>query len=118
MIKHFVCIQCPRGCSLTVDTENMTVTGNSCPRGKTYGLSEATHPVRTITSTVVLEGGRIPRVSVKTSQPVPKEMIMDVMNEIDAAVVHAPVHIGDVVIHDVLKTGADVIITKDVEEVN
>lgn len=116
MIKHFVCIQCPRGCSLIVDTEKMTVTGNSCPRGKTYGLSEATHPVRTITSTVVLKGGRIPRVSVKTSQPVPKEKMMDVMNEIDAQVVSAPVHIGDVIIHDVLATGADVIVTKDVEK--
>lgn len=116
MIKHFVCIQCPRGCSLEVDLEKMTVTGNSCPRGKTYGLNEATHPVRTITSTIKVEGGRIARCSVKTSQPVPKEMMMDVMKEIDKVDRKAPIHIGDIIIKNVLDTKADVIATKDVEE--
>lgn len=115
MIKNFVCIQCPRGCQLTVDTDTLEVKGNSCPRGKTYGQNEATHPVRTITSTVKVEGGKIARCSVKTSTPVPKEKIFDVMKEIDSVVVHAPVKIGDVIIRDVLNTGADVISTKDVD---
>lgn len=116
MIKNFVCIQCPRGCSLEVDTEKMTVTGNSCPRGKTYGINEATHPVRTITSTIKVDGGRIARCSVKTSISVPKELIFKVMKEIDAVEVKAPIHIGDVIIHDVLSTGADVVATKEVLE--
>ena len=30
MIKEFVCTVCPRGCRLTVDTEKMTVCGNTC----------------------------------------------------------------------------------------
>ena len=75
MIKNFVCIQCPRGCSLEVDTEKMTVTGNSCPRGKTYGINEATHPVRTITSTIKVDGGRIARCSVKTIISFPNYLI-------------------------------------------
>ena len=116
MIKNFVCIQCPRGCSLEVDNEKMTVTGNSCPRGKTYGINEATHPVRTITSTIKVDGGRIARCSVKTSTSVPKELIFKVMEEIDAVEVKAPIHIGDVIIHDVLSTGADVVATKEVLE--
>lgn len=115
MIKEFVCIQCPRGCSLKVDTETLTVTGNSCPRGKEYGINEATHPTRTITSTVKVVGGRITRCSCKTSNPVPKEMIFKVMEEINKVEVKAPVHIKDVLIKDVLNTGADVIATKEVE---
>lgn len=117
MIEKFVCIQCPRGCALTVDTETMTVTGNSCPRGKAYGLSEATHPVRTVTSTAKIEDGRIARVSVKTDKPVPKEMIFQVMEEINALDLKAPVHIGDILIKDVLSTGANVVATKDVEKI-
>ena len=115
MIKKFVCIQCPRGCQLKVDTDTMTVTGFSCPRGKEYGIHEATHPVRTITSTVLVTRGSLPRCSCKTSLPVPKEMIFDVMKEIDALRVEAPVKIGDVLIHDVLHTGSDVIATKNIE---
>lgn len=116
MIKNFVCIQCPKGCSLVVDTEKGTVTGNTCPRGKTYGLNEATHPIRTVTSTIAVRDGRIRRCSVKTKNPVPKEKMFDVMSEIDAVVVEAPVHIGDIIIHDVCGTGVDVVSTKDVEK--
>jgi hypothetical protein len=115
MIKNFVCIQCPKGCSLEVNTETGEVKGNTCPRGKTYGIAEATHPIRTITSTVKVEGGRSPRCSVKTANSVPKEKMFEVMDEIDAVVAKAPVHIGDVIIHDVCKTGVDVVATKDVE---
>ena len=50
-MKEFTCIICPRGCRLSVD-DNMNVTGNFCPRGKQYAVSELTNPVRTITSSV------------------------------------------------------------------
>ena len=40
MLKKRVCINCPRGCEIVVDTDNRTVTGNFCPRGKEYGISE------------------------------------------------------------------------------
>jgi CxxC motif-containing protein len=57
MKKEFVCINCPRGCMLTVDTETLEVKGNSCPRGEAYGKAEVTNPVRTVTSTVKIVGG-------------------------------------------------------------
>lgn len=116
MIKKFVCIQCPRGCSLEVNTDTMEVTGNSCPRGKTYGINEATHPVRTITSTVKVKGGRIARLSCKTDGQVPKELMTNVMDEINKVEVEAPVEIGTVLIKDVLSTGVNVIATKTVEK--
>jgi hypothetical protein len=34
--KEFICINCPRGCHLTVD-EKLNVTGNFCPRGAPMG---------------------------------------------------------------------------------
>ncbi len=57
-IKEVICICCPKGCHLQVDTENdYTVTGNACPNGAAYGKEELTHPTRIITSTVRITGG-------------------------------------------------------------
>lgn len=114
MIRKMICINCPRGCELSVDTESKEVTGNFCPRGKTYGLTEITNPVRTITSTAKVLGGEIERVSVKTNKPIPKDLIFPIMEEINKLSLQAPVHIGTVLIENVLNTGSDVIATKSV----
>ena len=37
--KELICIGCPMGCALTVETEGnevLSVTGNTCPRGESY----------------------------------------------------------------------------------
>ena len=43
MEKQFVCISCPMGCPLRVWEENgeVKVEGNTCPRGKAYGIPDA-----------------------------------------------------------------------------
>ena len=112
--KEFTCIVCPRGCHITVH-EDGSVTGNTCIRGKKYVLQEMTHPTRMITSSVYVEGGEINRASVATSAPIPKEKIFEVMDEIHKVSVKAPVHIGDIVIENVLGTGSNIVITKDVD---
>ena len=50
MEKQFVCISCPMGCPLRVWEENgeVKVEGNTCPRGKAYGIQEFTAPMRTV----------------------------------------------------------------------
>jgi CxxC motif-containing protein len=115
MIKELICINCPRGCHLQVDTEKLTVTGNTCPRGAAYGVAEVTNPVRTITSTVKIVGAESPRLSVKTDKPISKKLIFEVMKEIDKAEVKAPVKIGDVVIPHVLGTDVNIVATKNME---
>ena len=113
---NLTCIRCPMGCSLTVSVSGseVTVTGNTCPRGEDYGIQEVTAPVRTVTSTVPVEGGEIAVVSVKTAGDIPKEKIADVMKDIKDASAKAPVKIGDVIVKDAGGTGTDVIATKDV----
>lgn len=50
---ELICIRCPMGCHLKVDESNdYSVTGNTCPRGAAYGYEEATAPTRMVTSTV------------------------------------------------------------------
>ena len=117
MTRELTCIVCPRGCQLKVeiaaDGSIGTIEGFTCPRGKQYAIDECTHPMRTVTSTVRAEGGD--PVPVKTSRTIPKELIFDCMKAINAATVTLPVHIGDVVIPNLLDTGADVIVTAERE---
>ncbi len=111
--RELTCIVCPRGCGLTVtlgdDGAVLGVAGNACPRGKTYADAECTHPTRTVTSTVKCEGGGI--VAVKTTAPIPKECIFDVMREINAMRAPHSIQIGDIVIKDILSLGADIVAT-------
>ena len=66
-----------------------------------------------VPSTVRATDGRV--VPVKTSRTIPKERMFDLMKEINAVAVTLPAHIGDVVIADVLGTGADVVVTANIE---
>ncbi len=113
-MKEFTCIVCPRGCRLTID-DNMNVTGNTCPRGKDYAISEVTNPVRTITSSVRVTNREDLLVSVKTSGAIPKGKIFDVMEEINKIGVTAPCHIGQIVKENVLGLGVNIIITKNIK---
>ena len=74
MKRELTCIVCPIGCSLVAEIEDgkvVSVTGNTCPRGKVYAETECISPMRTITTTVRCADGTI--VPVKTSVPIPKE---------------------------------------------
>ena len=113
-MKELICITCPRGCRLSVD-DDLNVTGNFCPRGAAYAKAELTHPVRMVTSSVNVISETEYRLPVKTKEPIPKELIFKVMEEISNTIVHAPIYIGDVVIKDVLGTGVDIIATKNIE---
>lgn len=113
-MKEFVCIVCPRGCRLKIDDE-LNVTGNFCPRGAIYAKEEVTAPKRIITSSIRVSNRNNLLVSVKTSIAVPKEKMFDVMKEINKLKIDAPTHIGDVVYNNILNTGADIIITKEIK---
>lgn len=115
--RELICICCPIGCALTVDTDGseLKVTGNTCKRGEKYAIAEVTAPTRTVTSSVRLIGGEIARAPVKTAAPVPKDKIFDVLREIGRVELAAPVAIGDVAIKNVANSGVDVVVTRNIE---
>ena len=116
--RELICVSCPIGCAITVELDDngevLSVTGNTCKRGDSYARQECTHPERMLTSTVKVEGGRLPVVPVKSRLPVPKEMLFDCMKEINKITVKAPVHIGNVVLSNILDTGVDIVATNEV----
>ena len=111
MKRELTCIVCPRGCNLTVefneDKSIKSVSGNGCKRGITYAENECTRPMRTVTSTVRCDDGRI--VPVKTASAVPKELVFDVMREINSVRPEGRISVGDVIIENVCGTGVDVV---------
>lgn len=112
-IRKLTCIVCPRGCEMEVALgeggEVLSVSGNACKRGAVYANDECTHPRRTVTSTVMLEDGR--PLPVKTAGTVPKELVFEVMKEINAKCAPVGTKIGDVIIENVSDTGVDVVAT-------
>ena len=114
MKKEFICIVCPRGCRITVD-EEMNISGNKCPRGKTYVETELKNPKRILTTTVKTIFKHCPRVSCKTDQPIPKNLIFDAMTIINQVEIHEPLKIGDIIIENILNTGSNIVLTKSCE---
>lgn len=114
-MKQLVCIGCPRGCRLTIDEKDgeYIVTGNACPRGKEFAISEMTAPKRTICSTVKTVFSDVPVLPVRVSDDIPREKIFDVMREINAVTLKERIGRGDAVIKNVLGLGVDVIATSD-----
>ena len=122
MNKELTCIVCPNGCDLHIAYEKAQKPLRSFPlrgryvSGETYARQELIAPKRSIASSVLVEGGELPLVSVRTKGVIPKNMIFPVMKEIRKTVVKAPVEEGSVLIPDVLGLGIDVIATKRVEK--
>ena len=114
MKREFTCIVCPRGCHLSID-ENMNVTGNSCPRGKAYAISEVTHPTRSVTTSVRVNNRDHVVVSVKTSKNIDKDKMFEVIKLADSLSVSAPCHVGDVLVKGILGSDVDLIITKNID---
>ena len=107
-----ICINCPRGCEMdvTVAGANVSVSGNSCPKGEEYAKAEVTNPTRMVTGLVKVAGTRRP-LPVKTRRAIPKGKIAEVTNLLANTTVLPPKRIGDVILEDVCGTGVDVVAT-------
>ncbi len=116
--KELTCIVCPRGCRLVVTIEDgvASVAGNACPKGAIYGAQEAVQPMRTLTTTVAIEGSSRRRLPVRSSADLPLSRILDAMTALDPIVVRPPLRRGDTVVRDVLGLGIDIIATDDLAE--
>ena len=115
MQKNIICVACPMGCGVTVEIaengEIISVTGNTCKRGDAYARTECTNPVRSLATTVKVNGGIYNVVPCKSAGALPKDNIMECMDIINNVSADAPVKLGDILVKDILGTGIDIVAT-------
>lgn len=117
--KEITCIVCPIGCKILVKTDKRKVdicAGNKCKRGVEYAINEAIDPRRMLTTSIYVTDGEWPLASVKSSRPVPKDKIFQVLREIKKTNTKAPVKIGQVIIKNIMNLNIDIIATKTIEK--
>ena len=117
MLKEYTCIICPNGCEISVEMQGeeiIKLEGSLCDRGDKYIKQEIINPQRNIASSVLLENGVLPLASVRLTNPIPKSIIFNVMEEIKKTRLKAPVYVGQVAIQNILNLDSDVIVTKNI----
>lgn len=118
--RDLICVICPNGCQLEADIEEkpstrvLEVRGNLCEKGIPWAEQEITNPMRTIASSILVDGGDMPLVSVRTDAPVPLKSIHPVMDAIKSLRAKPPVRIGDIMIHHPAGTDCNIIATRHV----
>lgn len=118
MMKELICITCPKGCIMNVDSDGNVISGAGCQRGNTYAKKEVTNPTRVITSTVAIEGAPICRLPVKTDRDIPKQEIFRAMLLLDGLTVSAPIKVGDVVVAKILDSDANFVATRSLPKLD
>ena len=119
MKKELICINCPQGCNLDVvfdENKIISVDGNECKMGVKYAEEEVFHPVRMVTTTAALMDGFIKLLPIKTSCPIDKSLTSNIVREISKIRVKTPVKSGDIIIKNILDTGADILATRTVKK--
>lgn len=113
MRRELTCIVCPIGCNLVAEIADSTVvsvSGNTCPKGKTYAETECVAPMRTVTTTLRCKTGEI--LPVKTDRTIPKDKIFKAIKIINQVHPVLPIQAGNVIIKDVF--GSNIVATKNI----
>ena len=113
--KHFVCVVCPVGCEIDVvhdDSKIISMEGNKCEKSEEFVKQELIEPMRVLTTTVRIEGARWPVIPVRTDKAIPKRLFPSAMKRLRRIKQQAPVNMLDIVVIDILHTGANVIATR------
>jgi CxxC motif-containing protein len=114
--KRIICTVCPQGCEITATFEGDKIvefTGYGCPRGVEFARTEFTNPLRILSTSVKVEGGCYPLVSVRSDRGIPRSDLMDCMDIIRQVSVKVGTKRGSVVIEHILGSEANVITTAD-----
>jgi len=115
-VQVITCIICPVGCKAKVTIENGKISkieDVECPRGEEYVTRELEAPMRDFFTTVRIKGASTPVLPVRSTQPIPKDKILDCVLELANVVVDAPVEAGYVIVKNPLGLGVDIVATRD-----
>ncbi len=116
--REFICVTCPVGCSidaLVEADELVELRGQACQRGIAFVEKELAAPERMLTTTVRVRGGKLPLVPVRSTGPLPKEVLFQVADALRKVELQAPVAWHQVVLENTLGTGVDIVTSRPLD---
>jgi CxxC motif-containing protein/NADPH-dependent 2,4-dienoyl-CoA reductase/sulfur reductase-like enzyme len=115
--KNMVCFICPVSCRLSIQEIDgkIRVKDNRCRRGAEFAVKELGDPERTLTSTIRVNNGVLPLVSIRSETPVKKAELKGLVKRFDGITVDAPVLSGTVLFSAIGENGVNIIATRSVE---
>ena len=115
--QEIICIMCPMSCLVAITADDkgnvLSVSNNQCHEGKKYATAEYKFPGRILTTTLLTEYSMRKLLPVKSNRPIPKERLMEAIYSISEVKVRPPVKLGQVIVPDILETGADLVATDE-----
>ncbi len=113
---RMTCVICPKSCEISAATRDgaLEVAGAGCMRGEEYARMEIGDPRRVVTTTVRVKGGVLQLCPVRSSVPVRRNLLSECVRALAGDDFEAPVRAGDILVRNILGTGADIVATRDV----
>jgi CxxC motif-containing protein len=114
---ELICIMCPLACHVMVTVDDagniLNVANHQCKEGKEYAVAEYRFPARVLTTTILTAGASRHLLPVRSSKPIPKIRLMEVMYSLNKIRIKPPVKIGQVIVHNIAGTGVDMVSTDE-----
>ncbi len=117
--KKLICVICPVGCEIMAKVENgelKKIKGYRCEQGRDYAREEFTSPSRILTATVRIKSKRVGQLPVRSTEPLPREKLEEAMFSLARVKLEPPIKEGQIILKDILKTGVDIVATRDLEK--
>lgn len=122
MVKSFLCKGCSDKCVISIDTygENedcIEIKGNKCEKEIELAKREKDNNKDIFTTIIRIKGSdNYNVVPVKSNKPIDKSLWIKCSKALSMLHVGAPIKIGDVVCHNLLNTGVDIVCTKNINK--
>lgn len=110
MRYELLCVCCPVDCRLSgvfSPEEKERIAKFTCPTGWSYASYEQRLRAKMVTALIPIKGGTVP-LRVRTSKPVPREKIYELLEELSKVTASVPVYEGQIIVHNICGFEVDI----------
>lgn len=116
MLNEFICKGCNEYCCINIykNEKDIELSGNLCEKAFDYAEDKIKNKKDIFTSLVRIKGSYCNVVPVKSTKPLDKGLWLECSQSLSMLHVGTPIKIGDIVCHNLLNTGVDIVCTKNI----
>ena len=104
--------------SVTGSYKEIYVENNTCDKGLEFAKKELINPERILTSTIRVNYGILPLVSIRSDKPVKKKEIKTLIKHLDGIVVSAPIIKDQVLVSELGENKVNILATRSIDKLN